>query len=99
MRKSFYFLLLGKPAYLVYRQFGNVLVLAAVHNSTNPEISRLVPEHDLRRLLDRTISFIGMSANISPVLAEDANILRTIRTKLFPDATSTDVSFSDYPSI
>lgn len=80
-----------------FRQFGNILVLTAVFSSPNPQLSRLVDEDTLRRLLGRTIHFLDDKAPISPALAKDAHILRCVQSKLFPSlhpANSANSSFS-----
>lgn len=81
---------------MYYRQFGNVLCLAAAYNSPNPQLSRLVKEDILRNLLVRTIKFLDDKAAISPGLAKDAQILRHVQSRIFPSTLplSATTSFS-----
>jgi hypothetical protein len=65
---------------MLYRQFGNMLVLSATYMSS---LSELVDKNDLERLLRRTIGFLNQSENISPTLHADACILTEIYQKIF----------------
>ena len=65
---------------MLYRQFGNMLVLSATYMSS---LSELVDKHDLERLLRRTIGFLTQNENISPALHADARILTEIYQNVF----------------
>jgi hypothetical protein len=67
------------------RQFGSMLVLSAVYNSS---LSELVERSTLKRLLDRTIKFLLHNGSRSPTLRADARILTEIYEKIFGDAPS-----------
>ncbi|RMZ92572.1 hypothetical protein DV736_g180, partial [Chaetothyriales sp. CBS 134916] len=67
-----------------HAQFGNMLVLSATFTSSRKELRDLISESLIRKLLDRTIKLLHDNAKISPVLAKDANILRHVRSKIFP---------------
>jgi hypothetical protein len=72
-----------------------MVVLAATFTSTNPDLHNLISEAELLRLMDRTIKFLKLSDDISPVLKYDAEILQTVRANLFPaQASSSKSSFS-----
>lgn len=74
-------------------QFGNMLVLCATYNSDIKALSDLVPKKALVDLLDRTIRFLRLSKDISPVLAKDAELLEHIKATLFPSPRAS-LSFS-----
>ncbi|KAJ9633679.1 hypothetical protein H2199_009247 [Coniosporium tulheliwenetii] len=59
-----------------HAQYGNMLVLAATHNSW---LRPLVPREDLVRLLDRTINFLDTLAPISPTMRANVRILRNTK--------------------
>ncbi|KAL4942013.1 hypothetical protein BDV06DRAFT_222571 [Aspergillus oleicola] len=66
-----------------HAQFGNMLVLSAVHMS---HLSELIERKELERLLRRTIHFLLQYRNISPVLRTDAKILADIYIKIFDES-------------
>lgn len=69
-------------ANVILRQFGNMLVLAAVYyDKTLKRLIEDVPR--FKRLLDRTIRFLRRLAPISPTCANDCSILEKIRHRLF----------------
>ena len=70
------------------------MVLAATYSSTNPELKALVDERTIRMLFDRTIKFLRLSENISPVLKRDAEVLEYARKKLFGEPISAHTSFT-----
>ena len=78
------------------RQFGNILVLAATYNASNPQLSQLIDERTMRGLLNRTIGFLKLNENISPTLKYDAEILQDIKRNLFPESSSASTSFVSY---
>ena len=57
-----------------------MLVLSATYMSS---LSKLVAEHDLERILKRTIGFIVQNGNISPTIRADARMLTEIYQKIF----------------
>lgn len=59
-----------------YRQFGNMLLLAATYQSW---LRELVPLAEFNALLDRTINFLRTLAPISPSLTWDTRILEKVR--------------------
>ncbi|CDM33279.1 transcriptional regulator family: Fungal Specific TF [Penicillium roqueforti] len=63
-----------------HSQFGNMLVLSATYMSS---LSKLVAEHDLERILKRTIGFLVQNGNISPTIRADARMLTEIYQKIF----------------
>lgn len=63
-----------------YRQFGNILVLAATYHAG---LTDLISRHELEMLLNRTLDFLGRWQPISPSLAKDAEILRSVQKFLF----------------
>lgn len=67
------------------RQFGNMLVLSAAYNSP---LRPLVDGDKLLSLLDRTIKFLAQNRYISPSLRRDADILSSIKRKMFFDKQS-----------
>ena len=66
------------------RQFGNMLVIAAVLQS---HLSWLIEKREVIKLLDRTINFLRSLAPISTTLGTDANLLETIKAKIDPRPT------------
>lgn len=64
----------------MYRQFGNMLVLAATYISP---LGELVKRDQLESLFQRTITFLDQSRDISPTLRKDAEILRKCYAKIF----------------
>ena len=72
------------------RQFGNMLVIAAVLES---QLSWLVDKREAIALMDRTIIFLKSLAPISSTLGTDASLLETIRRKIEPRTAFTS-SFS-----
>ncbi|KAL4925917.1 putative C6 finger domain protein [Aspergillus undulatus] len=66
-----------------HAQFGNMLVLSAVHMS---HLSKLISRSQLEQLLRRTIRFLLQYRNISPVLRIDARILTHIYLKIFGES-------------
>ncbi|RMD42954.1 hypothetical protein DV735_g2181, partial [Chaetothyriales sp. CBS 134920] len=67
-----------------HAQFGNMLVLSATYTSSRKELKQLIPEPLFRALMDRTIKLLHSNTKISPILAEDATILRYVKNKIFP---------------
>ncbi len=65
---------------LRFRQFGNILVLAATYKST---LSYLVSAEQLEHLFNRTIKFLRTLRPISSTLAQDALILESLRQVIF----------------
>ena len=57
-----------------------MLVLSATYMSS---LSKLVAEHDLERILKRTIGFLVQNGNISPTIRADARMLTEIYQKIF----------------
>lgn len=65
----------------LYSQFGNILVLSAVHETN---YLGLFLEHDrFQGLLERTIRFLKKLAPISPTCKHDAGILEKFNNTLF----------------
>ncbi|KXT04056.1 hypothetical protein AC578_4909 [Pseudocercospora eumusae] len=64
-----------------HAQFGNMLVLSAVYNSEY--MKTLVPEHEFKRLLQRTIGFLRRLSPISPTCSADCVILEKFQHTLF----------------
>ncbi|KAI5364159.1 Putative zn(2)-C6 fungal-type DNA-binding domain-containing protein [Septoria linicola] len=64
-----------------HAQFGNMLVLSAVHNSTY--MGTLVPEMRFKGLLERTIKFLRNLSDISPTCSADCGILEKFHNSLF----------------
>ena len=64
----------------LYRQFGNVLVLAATYRAG---LTQLVSQTTLEKLLTRTIDNLSRLQPISPSLSKDAEILQSVRKFLF----------------
>ncbi|KAI5292511.1 hypothetical protein KEM52_006298 [Ascosphaera acerosa] len=63
-----------------HAQFGNMLVLSAAYNSP---LRPLVDGDKLLALLNRTIKFLSQNRYISPTLRRDADILSSIKRKMF----------------
>jgi len=66
---------------LLFRQFGNMLVLSAVYQSSRMRQRLPLPisQNTIRKLLDRTIKVLTSVAPNSPVLQTDVSILKKIR--------------------
>ncbi|KAJ9649078.1 hypothetical protein H2199_000991 [Coniosporium tulheliwenetii] len=72
-----------------HAQYGNMLVLAATHNSW---LKPLIPREELDRLLDRTINFLDDLAPISPTMKANAAILRNTKAVIHSAGTSVPLS-------
>lgn len=63
-------------------QFGNVLVLIATLNSA---LSNLVKEEEVFSLLRRTIRFLRLYEDLSPLLEYDRSVLEHLQIRLLKD--------------
>lgn len=67
---------------IFHRQFGNILVLAAVSRSNQPWLKELVSMADLRIYLNRTIRFLVKLRDASATATEDLRLLTDLRINL-----------------
>lgn len=80
---------------VLHRQFGNMLVLAATHASSEPWLQALVTRGRFEPILARTIKFLRSLVAISKTAEQDVGVLEHIQQALGFTTTPRDDGYTN----